>query len=81
MCGAGGGGGGGGSGTQKIVYQKWPDQISPILNFVFSHYGHFGLDGGGQGDYHCQKKNLIQACVEGSTPDSCIAAKHACCNP
>ena len=35
---------GGGSGNQKFVYQKWPDQ-----NFAFSHYGHFGLGGGGPG--------------------------------
>ena len=38
---------GGGPGTQKFVYQKWPDKIFPILNFVFSHDGHFGLEGGG----------------------------------
>ena len=38
---------GGGSGTQKFVYQKWPDQIFPFVNFVFSHDGHFGLEGGG----------------------------------
>ena len=28
-------GGGGGSGTQKFVYQKWPDQIVPVVNFIF----------------------------------------------
>ena len=28
-------GGEGGSGTQKFVYQKRPDQMSPIVNFVF----------------------------------------------
>ena len=39
--------GGGGSGTPKFVYQKWPNQIFPIVNFVFSHDGHFGLGGGG----------------------------------
>ena len=38
-------GGGGGEG----VYQKWPDQIFPTVNFVFSHDGHFGLGGGVQG--------------------------------
>ena len=27
--------GGGGSGTQKIVYQKWPNQNFPIVIFVF----------------------------------------------
>ena len=31
------------------MYQKWPDQIFPIVNFVFSHYGHFGLGRGGGG--------------------------------
>ena len=47
----GGGGGEGGRGfwTQNLVYQKWPDQIFPIVNFVFSHYGHFGLGRGGGG--------------------------------
>ena len=31
------------------MYQKWPDQIFPIVNFVFSHYDHFGLGRGGGG--------------------------------
>ena len=31
------------------MYQEWPDQIFPIVNFVFSHYGHFGLGRGGGG--------------------------------
>ena len=39
--------GGGGSGTQKFVYQNWPDQIVPLVDFVFSHDGRFGLGGGG----------------------------------
>ena len=43
------GGGGRGFWTQNLVYQKWPDQIFPIVNFVFSHYGHFGLGRGGGG--------------------------------
>ena len=34
----GGGEGGRGFWTQNLVYQKWPDQIFPIVNFVFSHY-------------------------------------------
>ena len=38
---------GGGFGTQKCVYQKWPNRIFPIVNFVFSHDGHFGLGGRG----------------------------------
>ena len=37
----------GGFGTQKFVHQKWPDQISPIVNFIVSRDGHFGLKGGG----------------------------------
>ena len=37
----------GGSGSQKFVYQKWPDQIFPLVNFVFSDDGHFGAEGGG----------------------------------
>ena len=44
-----GGEGGRGFWTQNLVYQKWPDQIFPIVNFVFSHYGHFGLGRGGGG--------------------------------
>ena len=44
-----GGEGGRGFWTQNLVYQKWPDQIFPVVNFVFSHYGHFGLGGGGGG--------------------------------
>ena len=46
-----GGEGGGGSGfwTQNLVYQKWPDQIFPVVNFVFSRDGHFGLGRGGRG--------------------------------
>ena len=55
--GLGGGGGAGlllsrggrGTWTQNLVYQKWPDQIFPIVNFVFSHHGHFGLGRGGGG--------------------------------
>ena len=42
--------GGGGAGTQKFVYQQWPDEIFPTANFVLSHDGHFwrgGLQGGG----------------------------------
>ena len=35
------------SGNQKFVYQKWPDKTFPMANFVFSHDGHFGLEGGG----------------------------------
>ena len=39
---------GGGLGTQTFVYQKWPDQSFPTVNFVFSHDGHFGLGHGGK---------------------------------
>ena len=31
------------------MYQKWPDQIFPVVNFVFSRDGHFGLGRGGRG--------------------------------
>ena len=31
------------------MYQKWPDQIFPVVNFVFSRDGHFGLGRGGGG--------------------------------
>ena len=42
-----GGEAGGGSGTQTFVYQEWPARIFPMVNFVCSHDGHFGLRGGG----------------------------------
>ena len=38
----------------KFLYQKWPDQIFPMINFVFSHCGHFewgGVQGGGGSSY------------------------------
>ena len=38
---------GGGSGTQKFVYQKWCDKMVPMVIFIFSHEGHFGLGGRG----------------------------------
>ena len=46
-----GGGGEGGRGfwTQNLVYQKWPDQIFPVVNFVSSRDDHFGLGRGGGG--------------------------------
>ena len=28
---------------QNCVNQKWPNKIFPIVNFVFSHNGQFGL--------------------------------------
>ena len=40
---------GGGVVTQTFEYQKW-DQIFPIVNFVFSRDGPFGLGGGGPGE-------------------------------
>ena len=42
-------GGEGRSVTQKSGYQKWPNQIFPIENFVSSRDGHFGLGGSGGG--------------------------------
>ena len=29
------------------MYHKWPDKIFPMVNFIFSHDGHFGRGGGG----------------------------------
>ena len=43
-----GGEGGRGFWTQNLVSQKWPDQIFPIVNFVFSHYVTL-VWGGGEG--------------------------------
>ena len=40
-------GGGKGSGTQKFVYQKWPDQFFPIVNFVFFPQWSLWSGGGG----------------------------------
>ena len=37
----------GGGGGQKVMYQKWHNKILPVVNFVFSHDGHFGRVGGG----------------------------------
>ena len=31
-------------GGQYCVHQKWPDKMFPMANFVFSHYGQFGLE-------------------------------------
>ena len=39
--------GGGGGGGQRFVYQKWPDQIFPTVNSVFSCDGPFGWGQGG----------------------------------
>ena len=38
---------GGGSGTQKFVYQKWPNQISPTVNFCFFPQWSLWSGGGG----------------------------------
>ena len=37
----------GGGGTQTFAYQKWPDKIFPIVNFVVSYDGPVGLGEGG----------------------------------
>ena len=42
-----GGGGGGGSETQKVLYQKWPNQIFPMVNFRF--FPRWSLWSGGGG--------------------------------
>ena len=38
--------GGGGSGTQKVVYQKWPDKTFPIVNFPTMVTLVWGVQGG-----------------------------------
>ena len=56
----------GAKGGLKFVYQKWPNQIFPFVNFVPSHDGHFGLEGGGvQGGYGHFNTSVP------STPASC----------
>ena len=66
-------GGAGGSGTQNFVYQKWPDQIFSIVNFVLSHDGHFGLKGGGggsRGEYP-PPPPMVYGHSNTSRPDGC----------
>ena len=41
-----GGEGGRGFWTQNLVYQKWPDQIFPIVNFVFFQWPLWSGEGG-----------------------------------
>ena len=53
--------GGGGDGTQNFVYQKWPNKIFPLVNFVFSHDGHFGLEA--RGTPHPRTAILILPCL------------------
>ena len=47
--GRGGGRGGGGVWDPTVGVRKWPDRMFPLVNFVFSHDGHFGLGGRGVG--------------------------------
>ena len=54
----------GGSGAQKFVYTKW---IFRIVNFAFSHYGHFGVGGGGAPPMGCSMN---------PTPPGARAARH-----
>ena len=56
-----------GSGTQKLV-PKWPDQIFPVVNFLFSHNGYFGRvqDGRGGGGTLLQCTGLGGAAGLGS---------------
>ena len=44
-------------GPKIFVYQKWPDKIFPIVNFVFPCDGPFGLEGGGGPGGETQLKN------------------------
>ena len=45
-------GGGGGVSDPKFCVPKKADKIFPTVNFVFPHFGHFGLEGGGgEGGY------------------------------
>ena len=58
------GGVGGGSGTQKSVYQKWPEQIFPIVNFAFSRHDHFGLGSGGGAELPTPILECFSRCSE-----------------
>ena len=55
-------------GSQKFVYQKWPDQILPIVNFVLSPDGPFGLAVGGGGGTVAKKTSLARACAHAGPP-------------
>ena len=35
---------------QKLVDQKWPNQIFPMVNFIVSHNGRLAHEGGSRGD-------------------------------
>ena len=39
---------GGGFGIQKVVYQKWPNQIFPVVNFIFFRDGRLGFSRDGR---------------------------------
>ena len=62
--------------TQKSVCQKWPDQIFPMVNFVFSHDAHFGLWGGG-GRLQCCPPRTKNKGPVGFTKGSALGAGRA----
>ena len=57
-----------GGGTLKFVYQKWPDQIFLMVNFVIPHYGHFGLGWGWGGGSRVCTAILILPWQQGAIP-------------
>ena len=60
---------GGGSGKQKFVNQKWPDQIFRMINFVFSHNGHFGPERGRGGGPPTVVSRYIRVQIQGATAE------------
>ena len=56
--GAGGGGGGGGLGPKGLCTRYGQTKFS-LVNFVFSHDGHFGLGGGGGSSWGCKPNYIL----------------------
>ena len=73
-----GGEGGGVWDPNVCVYQNRPKKIFPIVNFVMSHCGYFGLEGGVQGGLPpCVTFRLVVVPLRG--PGRSPVLPFACC--
>ena len=54
------GDGGGSLGSKSFLCQKWLNQIFPMVNFAFSHDGHFGLGERGGSSYGYQTFQYVR---------------------